>query len=135
MYKSSDSVMMDNKYNNNNKNKKKKKKMIKNKIKNETAFLYYIAYNKDEKQTKEFLRYFTNPMQYILLRELVVNDLAENIPDYNTTKIKINLKKSMKYHIKCLACGELKKHNLHNIYPFIKILAKNVLQYNELPNN
>ena len=135
MYKSSDSVMMDNKNNNNKNKKKKKKKMIKNKIKNETAFLYYIAYNKDEKQTKEFLHYFTNPMQYILLRELVVNDLAENIPDYNTTKIKNNLKKSMKYCIECLACGELKKHNLHNIYPFIKILAKNVLRYNELPNN
>ena len=132
---SSDSVMMDNKNNNNNKNKKKKKKMIKNKIKNETAFLYYIAYNKDEKQTKEFLLYFINPMQYILLRELVVNDLAENIPDYNKTKIKNNLKKSMKYHIEHLAHGELKKHNLHNIYPFIKILAKNVLQYIELPNN
>ena len=108
MYKSSDSVMMDNK-NNNNKNKKKKKmKMIKNKIKNETAFLYYIAYNKDEKQTKEFLHYFTNPMQYILLRELVVNDLAENISDYYMTKIKNNLKKSMKYRIKHLAHGELK---------------------------
>ena len=33
----------------------------------------------------------------------------------------------MKYRIECLACGELKKHNLHNIYPFIKILTKNVL--------
>ena len=78
---SSDSIMMD------NKKKNKKKKMIKNKIKNECAFLYYIGYNKDEKQTKEFLHYFTNPIQYMLLRELVVNDLAENIPDYNTTRI------------------------------------------------
>ena len=68
--------------------KKNKKKKIKNKIKNECAFLYYIAYNKDEKQTKEFLHYFTNSMQYTLLRELVVNDLAENISDYNMTKIK-----------------------------------------------
>ena len=109
----------------NEKNKKKKK--IKNKIKNECAFLYYIAYNKDEKQTKEFLRYFTNSMQYTLLRESVVNDLAENIPDYNTAKIKNNFRKSMKYRIECLACGELKNHNLHNIYPFIKILTKNVL--------
>ena len=91
--------------------KKNKKKKIKNKIKNECTFLYYIAYNKDEKQTKEFLHYFTNSMQYSLLRELVVNDLAENIH------------------------GELKKHNLHNIYPFIKILTKNVLRYNDLPNN
>ena len=33
----------------------------------------------------------------------------------------------MKYCIKCLAYGELKKHNLHNIYPFIQILVKNVL--------
>ena len=79
MYKSSDSIMMDNKNNNNNNNKnkkKKKKKMIKNKIKNETAFLYYVAYTKDEKQTEEFLHYFTNPMQYILLRELVVKGFS-----------------------------------------------------------
>ena len=54
--------------------KKNKKKKIKNKIKNECTFLYYIAYNKDEKQTKEFLCYFTNSTQYTLLRELVVND-------------------------------------------------------------
>ena len=121
MYISSDGVMMD------NKKKNEKKKMIKNKIKNECAFLYYVGYNKDEKQTKEFLCYFTNPMQYIPLRELVVNVLAENIPDYNMTKIKNNLKKSMKYHIERLAHGELKKHNLHNIYPLIKILTKNVL--------
>ena len=32
----------------------------------------------------------------------------------------------MKYHIECLVHGELKKHNLHNIYPFIKILTKNI---------
>ena len=119
MYISSDIIMMD--------NKKKNKKKIKNKIKNECTFLYYIAYNIDEKQTKEFLHYFTNSMQYLLLRELVVNDLAENIPDYNTKEVKNNFKKSMKYRIECLAHGELKKHNLHNIYPFIKILTKNVL--------
>ena len=71
----------------------------------------------------------------MLLRELVVNDLAENISDYNTKKKKNNFKKSMKYHIKHLAHGELKKHNLHIIYPLKKIFAKNVLQYNELPNN
>ena len=80
MHISSDIIIMDNE-------KKNKKKKIKNKIKNECTFLYYIAYNKDEKQTKEFLRYFTNSTQYTLLRELVVNDLAENIPDYNMTKI------------------------------------------------
>ena len=84
MYISSEIIMM------NNEKKNKKKKKIKNKIKNECTFLHYIAYNKDEKQTKEFLRYLTNSMQYTLLRELVVNDLAKNIPDYNTTKIKNN---------------------------------------------
>ena len=87
---------------------RKNKKKIKSKIKNECTFLYYIACNKDEKQTKEFLCYFTNPMQYTLLRELVVNDLAENIPDHNMKKIKNNFKKSMKYCIKCLAHRELK---------------------------
>ena len=62
MYTSSDSIMMD--------NKKKKKKTIyrtKNKIQNECTFLYFIANNKDEKQTKEFLCYYTNSMQYTLL--------------------------------------------------------------------
>ena len=121
MYTSSDSIMMD------NKNKNKKQYRTKNKIKNECAFLYFIANNKDEKQTKQFLHYFTNPMQYMLSRELVVNDLAENISDYNMKKIKNNFKKSMKYRIEYLAHGELKKHNLHNIYPFIKILTKNIL--------
>ena len=33
----------------------------------------------------------------------------------------------MKYRIERLAHGELKYQNLHNIYPFIKILVKNVL--------
>ena len=33
----------------------------------------------------------------------------------------------MKYHIEHLAHAELKRHNLHNIYPFVKILTKNVL--------
>ena len=83
IYTSSDSVMMDNK----NKNKKKKQYRTKNKIKNECSFLYLRANTKDEKQTKQFLHYFTNSMQDMLLRELVVNDLAENIPDYNTKKI------------------------------------------------
>ena len=77
----------------------------------------------------------TNSTQYTILRELVVNDLAENIPDYNTKKIKNNLKKSMKYRIKRLVHGELKKHNLHNIYLFVKILVRNVLRYNGLLDN
>ena len=60
----------------------------------------------------------------MLLRELVVNDLAEIFQIIIQQKLKNNFKKSMKYHIECLARGELKKHNLHNIYPFIKILTK-----------
>ena len=115
--------------------KKVNEKNTKNKIKNECAFLYFLANNNNEKQTKQFLSYFTNSKQYTLLRELVVNDLAENIPDYNLKKIKNKLKKSMKYRIECLAHGELKKHNLHNIYPFIKILATNVLRYYGITDN
>ena len=80
MYTSSDSIMMDSKKNKNKKkNNKKKIYKTKNKINNESAFLYFIANNKDEKQTKQFLCYFTNSIQYTLLRELVVNDLAEDI--------------------------------------------------------
>ena len=32
-------------------------------------------------------------MQYMLLRELVVNDFAENIPDYNTKNFLNNFKR------------------------------------------
>ena len=46
----------------------------------------FLANNNCEKQTKHFLHFFINSTQYTLLRELVVNDLAENIPDYNTKK-------------------------------------------------
>ena len=111
MYTGSDSDMMANE----NKKKNKKQYKTKNKIKNESAFLYFLANNKCEKQTKHFLHYLTNSMQYTLLRELVVNNLMENIPDDNMKKIKNNLKKVMKNHIEHLAHGELKKHNLHNI--------------------
>ena len=83
--------MMDNK--NKKNNKKKTIHMTKIKIKNEFTFLYLIANNKDEKQIKEFLHYFTNSTQYTLLRKLVVNDFAENIPDYNMKKILNNFKK------------------------------------------
>ena len=58
MYTTSDSVMMDNKNKNKKKNKKKTIYRTKNKIKNECAFLYFIANNKDEKQTKQFLLFY-----------------------------------------------------------------------------
>ena len=84
MYAGSDTDMMAKE-----KEKKKNKKQYntKNKIKNECAFLYFLANNNCEKQTKHFLCYFTNSTQYTILRGLVVNDLAENISDYNTKKI------------------------------------------------
>ena len=88
MYTSSDSIMMDNK----DKNNKKKQYRTKNKIKNEWTFLYFMANNKDEKQIKQFLHYFTNSMQYTLLRELVVNDLAEIFQTIIQKKLKIVLK-------------------------------------------
>ena len=90
MYAGSDTDMMAKEKEKKKKKKKNKKQYnTKNKIKNECAFLYFLANNNCEKQTKLFLRFFTNSTQYTLLRELVVNDLPENIPDYNMKKKKI----------------------------------------------
>ena len=90
MYAGSDTDMMAKEKEKEKKMKKKNKKQYntKNKIKNECTFLYFLANNNCEKQTKDFLHFFTNSTQYTLLKELVVNDLAENIPDYNTKKKK-----------------------------------------------
>ena len=41
--------------------------------------------NKTDKRNF-YIILFTNSMQYTLLRELLINDLVETIPDYNTNK-------------------------------------------------
>ena len=51
-------------------------------------FLYYVVYNKkDEKKERKFLHYFLFLLilcSIHFLRELLINDLVETIPDYNT---------------------------------------------------
>ena len=51
-------------------------------------FLYYVAYNKkDEKKERKFLHHFLSLLilcSIRFLREFLINDLVETIPDYNT---------------------------------------------------
>ena len=101
----------------------------KKKVKNECALLYFIAKNPHEKQTLQFLRYLLLPEQLTVLRELAVNDLAQNLPAYSQKKRKAELQGTFKLRIRKLAQGQLKKDNIHHLYPILKIWAQHALQY------
>lgn len=101
----------------------------KTKVKKECALLYFIAKNPHEKQTLQFLRYLLLPEQFIVLRELAINDLAHNIPEYNQKKKKGQLHGTLKSFIRKLAQGELNRNNIHRLYPILKIWALHALQY------
>ena len=50
-------------------------------------FLYYVAYNKKDEKKRKFLHYFLFLLilcSICFLRELLINDLVETIPDYDT---------------------------------------------------
>ena len=64
-----------------------KDKKIRNKIKAECTFLYFLAHNPHEEQSKKILHYLITSSQYLVLRELVVNDMAQNLPEYGKNKL------------------------------------------------
>ena len=78
------------------------------------------------------MHYLLTSSQYLVLRELVVNDMAQNLPEYG--KKKLSLCKALKSHLQRLAGGKLKKHNLHHLYHYFKILALDILKHYDLSN-
>lgn len=104
----------------------------KRKVKRECAFLYFVAYNPHEKQSKNFLKYLLRPEQYTVLRELAVNYLANNIPNYTHKKRTAELKEHFSVHIERLAEGKLKKEKIHHLFPIIQLWAQHALKYHEL---
>ena len=112
----------------NNNNKKKKKKNTR-KISQHRVFLNFLANNPNVEQTKHFMTQLLTHEQFLVLRELVVNELANNIPDFTHKRIKSELKHRLKTRMQRLARGELKKQNLHYLYPLLKILAHNALRH------
>ena len=107
-----------------------KDKKIRNKIKVECVFLYFLAHNPHEEQSKKILCYLITSFQYLVLRELVVNDMAQNLPKYG--KNKLSLCKRLKSCLQRLVSGKFKKHNLHHLYHYLKILASDKLKQYDL---
>ncbi len=95
------------------KKKKKKKKQGKRlKVNSESALLYFIAHNPHPQQTKKLLETLLLPEQYTVLREIAINDLANNLLAYGALKKKQGLRTELKACFQRLAQGVLKKRNL-----------------------
>ena len=82
------------------------------KLKQECRFLHYLTHSKNIPQSKNCLRQLLSRNQYTVLRELVVNDLASNLPTYGSTQKKAKLRKSLKRRLEHLAKGQYQKHYL-----------------------
>ena len=66
---------------------------------------------------KKVLQYLVTPSQYMLLRELVINELARNLHIMDK-KNQIE-EKVPKYKLLSLANGKYKKQQLHVLYPIL----------------
>ena len=95
-------------------------------LKMEYAFLYFLAHNPNEKQMKKVLHYLFTPLQYMLLRELVISELAGNLSIMDMNK-KIKLRKKFRSKLLSLVNSKYKKQKLHLLYPILKLLAFDVL--------
>ena len=91
-----------------------------------------LAHNPHGEQSKKILHYLITSSQYLVLRELVVNDMAQNLPKYG--KKKLSLCKTLKSNLQRLAGGKFKKHNLHHLYHYLKILVSDVLKHYDFCN-
>ena len=56
------------------------------KLKLEYRFLHFLTHSKNIAQSKKILCQLLSKHQYTILRELVINDLASNLPTYGSTK-------------------------------------------------
>ena len=63
------------------------------KLKEECRFLHFLTHSRNIAQSKKCLRQLLSKHQYTILRELVINDLASNLPTYRSTKKKAKLLK------------------------------------------
>ena len=64
-----------------------------------------------------------------ILRELVINDLAGNLPTYGSTKKKAKLRKSLKKRLEHLARGQYHKDYLPILFPYLQLLTIHTLQF------
>ena len=99
------------------------------KLKEECRFLHFLAHSKNIAQSKTFLHQLLSKHQYTVLRELVINDLASNLPTYGSTKKKAKLRKSLKKRLEHLARGQYHKDYLPILFPYLQLLTIHTLQF------
>ena len=112
------------------KKKKKRSPRRKGKFRREKGFLHFLAHNPHDLQTKRLLKYFILPSQYAVLRELVVNDLARNLPAGGKRgKDREGLKVKFKHRLQKLARGQLHQDHLRRLLPYLRALAEDAIRY------
>ena len=120
----------------NNRRKRVSRKGVKNtdknKLKKEAAFLFFLARNSHEGQTKKFLSTLLLPSQYTVLQEIAVNQVEGNLPPIGRRKRKRALEKVAKTRLGKLASGKLLKTNLHHLLDLLRILADDTITYHDL---
>ena len=97
------------------------------KLKEECRFLHFLTHSKTISQSKKFLHQLLSKHQYTVLRELVINDLASNLPTNSSTKKKAKLRKSLKKRLEHLARGQYHKDYLPILFPYLQLLAIHTL--------
>ena len=99
------------------------------KLKGECRFLHLLTHSKTIVQSKIFLHQLLSKHQYTVLRELVINDLASNLPTYGSNKKKAKLRKSLKKRLEHMARGQYHKDYLPILFPYLQLLAIHTLQF------
>ena len=99
------------------------------KLKEECGFLHFLTHSKNIAQSKKILCQLLSKHQYTILRELVSNDLASNLPTYGSTKKKAELRKSLKKRLEHLARGQYHKDCLPIFFPYLQLLTIHTLRF------
>ena len=111
---------------------KLKVKVDRSKLKREYPFLYFLVNNENVQQTRDVLTLDATKHQYIVLRELAVNELANNIPAYTQPKRKKELKKKNLIRLKKLAQGTIKYQNLGALLPLLRLIIQDAIIHHGL---
>ena len=99
------------------------------KLKEKCRFLHFLAHSKNIAQSKKLLRQLLSKHQYTVLRELVINNLANNLPTYSSTKKKAKLRKCLKKRLEHLDRGQYHKDYLPILFPYLQFLTIHTLQF------
>lgn len=99
------------------------------KVEKEKALLYFIIYNPHENQTRQLFKHSLTEEQLTLLRELAVNDHADNLQiddPYDVKRLR-RLKKILNKTLNKFMIGELPIRDTYKLLPIFSIWAYHTL--------